>query len=170
MANHLGRARLTSASSPRGPGKTPLGDETLPVGCDTETIIHRQRRLCSVPQEVPFTNSFFASLKKESVYTVYSHLQRTHITVMRRWHSLSSLIPRRHSQTHSQWRCLGHTSFFMHGDKRVYSPLSLGNLENTLPVHLFFAKVMQSEEQDHRSTVETFINYISPWKCFIHNI
>ena len=40
---------------------------------------------------------------------------------MRRWHLFSSLIPRRHAQTNSQRRCLGHTSFFMHGGRRVYS-------------------------------------------------
>ena len=40
---------------------------------------------------------------------------------MRRCHSLKSLIPRRHSQTHFQRRCLGHTSLSMHGDRRVYS-------------------------------------------------
>ena len=50
MAQHLGRARLTSASPPRGPGKAPLGDEALAVGCHTETISwtvfgHRLRRL-----------------------------------------------------------------------------------------------------------------------------
>ena len=40
---------------------------------------------------------------------------------MLRWHSFSSLISRRHSQTQSQRHCLAHTSFFMHGDRRVYS-------------------------------------------------
>ena len=30
-------------------------------------------------------------------------------------------LPRRHSQTHFQRRCLGHTSFSMHGDRRIYS-------------------------------------------------
>ena len=40
---------------------------------------------------------------------------------MRRCHSISSLIPHRHSQTHSQRSCLGHTTFFMHGDGRVHS-------------------------------------------------
>ena len=40
---------------------------------------------------------------------------------MRRWYSFSSLISRRHSQTHSQRRCLGNTSFSMHEDRRVYS-------------------------------------------------
>ena len=39
MAHHLERARLTSTSPPRGPGKTPLGDEAFPVGCYTETIV-----------------------------------------------------------------------------------------------------------------------------------
>ena len=58
MAHYLGRARLTSASPPHGPGKTLLVDEALPVGCHTETIVwtvlgHRLRRLCSVPQEDP---------------------------------------------------------------------------------------------------------------------
>ena len=53
MAHHLGRARLTSASPPCGPGKTPLRDEALPVGCHTETIVrtvlgHRLRRLLSL--------------------------------------------------------------------------------------------------------------------------
>ena len=126
MAHHLGRARLTSASPPCGPGKTPLSDEALLVGCHTETIVwtvlgHKLRRLCSVPQEVPYTNSLFPSDKREPVYKVFSHIRRTHITVMRCWHSFSLLIPRRHSQTHSQYRCLGHKSFFMHGNRRVYS-------------------------------------------------
>ena len=44
-----------------------------------------------------------------------------HISQTSRWHSFSTLIPRRHSQTYSQRRCLGHTSFSMHGDRRVYS-------------------------------------------------
>ena len=39
MTHHLGRASLTAASPPRGPGKTPLGDEQLPVECPTETIV-----------------------------------------------------------------------------------------------------------------------------------
>ena len=30
-------------------------------------------------------------------------------------------MPHKHSQTHSQRRYLGHTSFSMHGDRRVYS-------------------------------------------------
>ena len=85
MAHHLGRARLTAASPPRGPGKTPLGDEALPVGCHTETIVwtvlgHRLRRLCSVPQEIPYTNSHLASFKRETVYRFSSHIRRTHIT------------------------------------------------------------------------------------------
>ena len=33
MTHHLGRARLTSASPPRGLEKPPLGDEALPMGC-----------------------------------------------------------------------------------------------------------------------------------------
>ena len=58
MAHQLGGARLTATSSPRGPGKTILGDEALPVGRHTETIVwtvlgHRLRRPCSVPQEIP---------------------------------------------------------------------------------------------------------------------
>ena len=126
MAHHLGRARLTAASPPRGPGKTPLGDEALPVGRHTETIVwtalgHRLRRPCSVPQEIPYTNSLLASFKRETVYRFSSHIRRTHITVMRRWHSFSSLIPHKHSQTLSQRRYLGHTSFSMHGYGRVYS-------------------------------------------------
>ena len=49
MAHRLGRARLTSASPPRGPRKTPLGDEVLPMGCHKETTVwtvlgHRPRR------------------------------------------------------------------------------------------------------------------------------
>ena len=117
MAHHLGRARLTAASPPLGPGKTPLGDEALPVGCNTETIVwtvlgHRLRRLCSVPQEITCINSLLAFFKRETVYRFSSHIRRTHITVMRRWHSCSSLIPHRHLQTHSQLRYLGHTSFF----------------------------------------------------------
>ena len=82
---------------------------------------HRLRRLCSVPQEIPYTNLLIASFKRETVYRFYSHIRRTHITVMRRWHSFSSLISHRHSQTHSLRRYLGHTSFSMHGDTRVYS-------------------------------------------------
>ena len=93
MTHHLGRARLTSASPPRGPWKTPLGYDALQVGCHTEKIVwtvlgHRLPRFCSVPQEI---------------------------------HSFSSLISRRHLQTHSQRHCLGHTSFSMHADRRVYS-------------------------------------------------
>ena len=127
MAHHLGRARLTSASPPRGPGKTPLGDEALPVGCHTGTIVwtvlgHRLRRLCSVPQEIPYTSSFWASFKRESVYRIFSRIQRTHITVMWRCHSFKSLIPRRHSQTHFQRRCLGPTSFAMHRDTFFKEP------------------------------------------------
>ena len=126
MTCRLGRARLTLTLPPRGPGKTPLGDEALPVGCHTEppfglflVIGHRLQRLCSVPQEIPYTNRLFASLKKEPVRRVFSHIQRTYITVMWRRHSFSSLISRRHSQTHSQRGCLGYTSFFMHGDESV---------------------------------------------------
>ena len=92
MTHHLGGARLTAASPPRGPGKTPLGDEAL-----------------------------LASFKRETVYKLSSHIRRTHITVMRRRHSFSSLIPHMHFQTHSQRRCLGHTSFSIHGGRRVYS-------------------------------------------------
>ena len=76
---------------------------------------------CSVPQEIPYTNSLLVSFKRETVYRFSSHIRRTHITVRRRCHSISSLIPHRHSQTRSQRRCLGHTSFFMHGDGRVHS-------------------------------------------------
>ena len=36
-------------------------------------------------------------------------------------HSFSLSIPHRHSQTHFQHRCLVHTSFSMHGDRRVSS-------------------------------------------------
>ena len=103
------------------------------MGCHTETIVwsflghrllHRlfgNCRLCSFPQEIPYTNCLFALLKTESVHRVFLHIQRTHITVMWRRHSFSSLISRRHSQTHSQRGCLGYTSFFMHGDGIVYS-------------------------------------------------
>ena len=35
--------------------------------------------------------------------------------------SLSPLILHRHSHSHTQRRCLGHTSLSMHGDRRVYS-------------------------------------------------
>ena len=52
---------------------------------------------------------------------IFSHIRRTYITVMRRCHSFHSLISRRHSQTHFQRRCLGHTSFSIHGDRRIYS-------------------------------------------------
>ena len=126
MTHHLGRARLKSASPPRGPRKTSLGDEALPVGWHTETIVwtvldNRLWRLCSVPQEIPYTSSFCATLKREPVHRFFSLIRRTHITVMRRWHAFSSLISRRHSHTHSQRRCLGHTSFSMHADRRVYS-------------------------------------------------
>ena len=55
------------------------------------------------------------------VHRFFSQIRRTHNTAMRRWHSFSSLISRRHSHTHSQRRCLGHTSFSMHRDRRVYS-------------------------------------------------
>ena len=44
-----------------------------------------------------------------------------HISVRLRCHSISSLIPHRHWQTHSQRSCLGHKSFFMHGNGRVHS-------------------------------------------------
>ena len=126
MAHHLGGARLTSASDLLWPGKTPLSDGALSVGCQTETIVwtvlgHSLRSLCSVPQEVPYTTSRFSSLKREPVYRVFSYIRRKHITFMQRWHSFSSLISRRHSQTHSQSRCLGHTFFSMHGNRRVYS-------------------------------------------------
>ena len=126
MAHHLGRAWLTEASPPRGPGKTPLGDEALPVGCHTETIVwtvlgHRLRRLYSAPQEIPYTSSFWASFKRDTLYRFFSHIRRTHITVMWRWDSLGSLISRRHSQTHSQHRCVGHTFHSMHGDRSIYS-------------------------------------------------
>ena len=85
--------------------------EALPVGCHTGTIVwtvlgHRLRRLCSVPEEIPYTSSFWASFKREPVCRIFSHIQRTHITVMRCCHSLSSLISRRQSQTHSQRRCI----------------------------------------------------------------
>ena len=38
---HTASAKLvfTAASSPRAPGKPPLGDEALPVGCHRETIV-----------------------------------------------------------------------------------------------------------------------------------
>ena len=78
--SHLGRAMLTSAWPLRGPGKAPLGDEALPVGCYTQTISwtvfgHRLWRLCSVPQEIPYTNSPQALLKREPVYRFSSHIQ-----------------------------------------------------------------------------------------------
>ena len=105
MAHHLGRARLTSASPRRGPGKTPFSDEALPVDCHTETIFwtvigHRRRRLCSVPQKISYTSSVEASFKREPIYRIFSHIHRTHITVMRRCHTFNSLISRRHTQTH----------------------------------------------------------------------
>ena len=126
MAHHLGGATLTAASPPCRPGKTPHGGEALPVACHTETIVwtalgHRLRRLFSVPQEIPYTNLLLASFKRETVYRFSSHIRRIHITVMWRRHSFSSLIPHRHSQTHFQRRYLGHISFSMHGDRRVYS-------------------------------------------------
>ena len=121
MAHHLGRARLTSTSPPHEPGMTPLGDETLPEGCHTETIVwavlgHRLLALCSVPHEIPCSNSLLASFKREPVYRFFSHIWSTHITVIQHWHSFRSLIPHRHSQTHFQRRCLGHKSFSMHED------------------------------------------------------
>ena len=69
MTHHLGRARLTLTSPPRRPGKTPLSDKALPVGCHMETIIwtvlgHRLRRLCSFPQEISYTNSLLASFER----------------------------------------------------------------------------------------------------------
>ena len=105
MAHHVGRARLTSASPPRGPGETPLSYEALSVGYHTETIVwtflgYRLRRFCSVPQEIPYTSSFLAAFKRYPVYRLFSHIQRTHITVIRRCHSFTTLIPRRHSRTH----------------------------------------------------------------------
>ena len=122
MAHHLRRARLTAASPPRRPGKTPLDDEALPVRCHTETIVsHRLRRLFSGSQEIPYTNFLIASVKREPAYRVFSHIRRAHITVMRRSHSFCSLLPHRHSQTHTQRRRLEHTYFFMHVDKRFYS-------------------------------------------------
>ena len=126
MAHHLGRARLTSASPPCGPGKTLLGDKALPVGCHTETIVwtvlgHKLRRFCSAPQEIPYARLSCASFKREPVYKFSSNFQRTHITVMRRWHSFSSLLPLRHSEIYTQRRRLGHTSFSMHGYGRNYS-------------------------------------------------
>ena len=126
MAHHIGRARLTSALPPNGPGKTPPGGRALPVGCHTRTIIwtelgRKLRRHCSVPPGYTIHQSYLTSFKRELVSRVYSHIQRTHIIVMRRCHSLNSLISRRHSQTHFQRHCLGHTSFSMYGDRRVYT-------------------------------------------------
>ena len=92
----------------------PYGNDRL--DCFWSKTAEALQRLC-----IPYTNSLFDLLKREPVHRVFSHIQRTHITVMRRWHSISSLIPHRHSQTHSQRRCLGHTSFFIHRDRRVYS-------------------------------------------------
>ena len=125
MAHHLGRARLRSALPPRGPGK-PLGDEALPEGCHTRTIVrtvlrHRLRRLCSAPQEIPYTSLFWASFKREPIYRIFACISKTHITIMRCRHSLMLLISRKPSQTHFQRRFLRHTSFSMHGDRRVYS-------------------------------------------------
>ena len=79
------------------------------------------RDFCSASQEILNSNSLLASFKREPVYRFFSHIRRTHITVMRRWHSFSSLIPHRYSQTHSQRRCLEHKSFSVHGDRCVYS-------------------------------------------------
>ena len=115
MTHHLSRARLTSTSPPCGPWKTPLGNEAFPVQCHTGTIVwtdrgHRLWRLCSVLQDITYTNSLFASLKREPVHRVFSNIR-------------SSLNLSRHSQTHSQRRCLGYTSFCMHGDRRVYRVL-----------------------------------------------
>ena len=72
MTHHLGGPKLTAASPTRGPGKTPLGDVALPVGCHTETIVwtvlsHRLRRLYSVLQEIPYT-LFALSLIQERDY------------------------------------------------------------------------------------------------------
>ena len=61
MTDHLGGARLTAASPPRGPGKTLLGDEALPVGCLMKTIVwtvlghrlHGDKRVYSVPRFHP---------------------------------------------------------------------------------------------------------------------
>ena len=61
-----------------------------PSQSNTETIVwtllgHRLWRLCSPPppQEIPYTNSLFASLKGEPVYRIFSHIRRTLIAVMR---------------------------------------------------------------------------------------
>ena len=40
---------------------------------------------------------------------------------MRRWYLFSPLIPRRHLYSHSQRRCLRHTSSSIYEDRRVYS-------------------------------------------------
>ena len=94
----------------------PYGNDRLDCSC------HRLRRLCSVPHEISYTSLFWAAFKREPVYRFFSRIQRTYITVIRRCHTFKTLITRRHSQTHLQRRCLGHTSFSMHGDRRVYSP------------------------------------------------
>ena len=82
MAHHLSRARLTSASPPRGSGKTPLSDEALPVRFHTETIVwtvlgHRLQRLCSVPQEILYTSSFWFLFKRPGIDPFIGHLSRT---------------------------------------------------------------------------------------------
>ena len=108
--------------------KTRLGDKAPPVGYHTRTIVwavlgDRLRRLCSVPQEIPYTSSFWASFKREPVYRIFCHIQMTYISVMGRCHSFKLLIPRRYSQTLFQCCCLGHTSFSIHGNRRVHSVL-----------------------------------------------
>ena len=80
MAHHLGWGRLTLASPPRGPGKTPLGDEALSMGFHTETIVwtvldHRLRRVCSVPQEILYTSLFWAAYHS---HMALPFIQNTH--------------------------------------------------------------------------------------------
>ena len=71
-------------------------DKALPVGCHTETIVWTAlgRRLWKLLQCPP----------ADSIHQF-----------------VLSLILHRHSQSYSQRRCLGNTSFFLYGDRRVHS-------------------------------------------------
>ena len=133
MAHHLGRAKLKSVSPTYGSGKTPFGGVALPVGRHTGSIgwgvlSHRPRRFCSLLPGDPIHHFTLISIQDRALlwYMVFSHVQRTFITVTRRFH-LTGYIQLIYSSQILADSCSApplrtyYTSFIIHRDKLVYN-------------------------------------------------
>ena len=81
-------------------------------------------------QETPLTSLLVAPFGTEPANRLFAcklHLSQSRDAVIHP-STFSSFTLLRHSQTHTRRHCLGHTSFFIHGDKRsiAYPSFSLG--------------------------------------------